>query len=656
MSSNNDHVFIPMSQRDTSGPPGTTSNDLKMVTEGAVLSFHNICYRVKVKSGFPLGRKTVEKEILMNINGIMRPGLNAILGPTGGGKSSLLDILAARKDPRGLSGDVLINGAPRPANFKCNSGYVVQDDVVMGTLTVRENLQFSAALRLPTTMTQHEKNERINTVIQELGLAKVADSKVGTQFIRGVSGGERKRTSIGMELIIDPSILFLDEPTTGLDSSTANAVLLLLKRMSKQGRTIIFSIHQPRYSIFKLFDSLTLLASGRLMFHGPAQEALGYFASTGHHCEPYNNPADFFLDVINGDSSAVVLNKEYEDGEGKETEKPSKRDKPLIEKLAEFYVISAFFRETKVELNQLSEVQKKNKNVAFKEITYATSFCHQLRWISRRSFKNLLGNPQASIAQIIVTIFLGLVIGAIFYDLKSDAMGIQNRAGVLFFLTTNQCFSSMSSVELFVVEKKLFIHEYISGYYRVSSYFFGKLFSDLLFLRMLPSIIFTCITYFLLGLKAEVGAFFIMMLTLMMVAYSASSMALAIAAGQSVVSIATLLMTISFVFMMIFSGLLVNLTTIVPWLSWLQYLSIPQYGYAALQHNEFLGQNFCPGLNITANNTCSFAICTGEEFLIKQGIDISPWGLWKNHVALACMTVIFLTIAYLKLLFLKKFS
>ncbi|XP_023384206.1 ATP-binding cassette sub-family G member 2-like isoform X2 [Pteropus vampyrus] len=88
MSSNNDHVFIPMSQRDTNGLSGTTSNNLNTVTEGAVLSFHNICYRVKVKSGFLLGRKTVEKEILMNISGIMRPGLNAILGPTGGGKSS----------------------------------------------------------------------------------------------------------------------------------------------------------------------------------------------------------------------------------------------------------------------------------------------------------------------------------------------------------------------------------------------------------------------------------------------------------------------------------------------------------------------------------------------------------------------------------------
>ncbi|XP_075840072.1 broad substrate specificity ATP-binding cassette transporter ABCG2 [Microtus pennsylvanicus] len=657
MSSSNDHVLVPMSQRNTNGLPGMNSSDMTALT-GDVLSFHNITYRVKMKSGF-LGRKKTEKEILSDINGIMKPGLNAILGPTGGGKSSLLDVLAARKDPRGLSGDVLINGAPQPANFKCTSGYVVQDDVVMGTLTVRENLQFSAALRLPTTMKNHEKNERINMVIKELGLEKVADSKVGTQFIRGVSGGERKRTSIGMELITDPSILFLDEPTTGLDSSTANAVLLLLKRMSKHGRTIIFSIHQPRYSIFKLFDSLTLLASGKLMFHGPAQVALEYFASAGYQCEPYNNPADFFLDVINGDSSAVVLNREEEPQRENKTEEPSKREKPIIENLAEFYANSSIYRETKAELDQLPRNQKKKGILAFKETTYTTSFCHQLRWIARRSFKNLLGNPQASVAQLIVTIVLALIIGAIYFDLKNDSSGIQNRAGVLFFLTTNQCFTSVSAVELFVVEKKLFIHEYISGYYRVSSYFFGKLISDLLPMRFLPSVIFTCILYFMLGLKNEVGAFFIMMFSLMMVAYTASSMALAIAAGQSVVSVATLLMTISFVFMMIFSGLLVNLTTIEPWLSWLQYFSIPRYGYTALQYNEFLGQDFCGGLNVTANNTCDYGnmmTCTGDAYLERQGIDLSPWGLWSNHVALACMIIIFLTIAYLKLLFLKKYS
>uniref|UniRef100_A0A8C2EPY4 ABC transporter domain-containing protein n=1 Tax=Cyprinus carpio TaxID=7962 RepID=A0A8C2EPY4_CYPCA len=160
----------------------------------------------------------------------MRPGLNAILGATGSGKSSFLDVLAARKDPAGLSGEVLIDGAPQPPNFKCLSGYVVQDDVVMGTLTVRENLRFSAALRLPKSIRQREKDEKIEKLIQELGLSKVADSRVGTQLIRGISGGERKRTSIGMELIFDPPVLFLDEPTTGLDASTANSVLMLLKR------------------------------------------------------------------------------------------------------------------------------------------------------------------------------------------------------------------------------------------------------------------------------------------------------------------------------------------------------------------------------------------------------------------------------------------
>ncbi|XP_053477435.1 broad substrate specificity ATP-binding cassette transporter ABCG2-like [Ictalurus furcatus] len=133
--------------------------------------------------------------------------------------------------------------------------------------------------------------------------------QVGTELIRGISGGERKRTSIGMEMIIDPSVLFLDEPTTGLDASTANSVLLLLKRMANNGHTIIMSIHQPRYSIYQLFDNLTLLVSGKQVYHGPAHNALDYFANIGYKCETHNNPADFFLDVINGDSIAVSMAK-----------------------------------------------------------------------------------------------------------------------------------------------------------------------------------------------------------------------------------------------------------------------------------------------------------------------------------------------------------
>jgi len=138
-----------------------------------------------------------------------------LTGPTGCGKSSLLDILADRKDPRGMSGCVLVDGLPRHPSFKYTVGYVVQEDIFSGTLTVRENLLFSANLRLPKTVSNREKNDRVLRVIAELGLEFCADTRMGTDLLRGVSGGEKKRTCIGMELVLSPKILFLDEPTTG---------------------------------------------------------------------------------------------------------------------------------------------------------------------------------------------------------------------------------------------------------------------------------------------------------------------------------------------------------------------------------------------------------------------------------------------------------
>uniref|UniRef100_A0A671UQ64 ATP-binding cassette, sub-family G (WHITE), member 2a n=1 Tax=Sparus aurata TaxID=8175 RepID=A0A671UQ64_SPAAU len=550
-----------------------------------------------------------------SLSGTMKPGLNAIMGATGSGKSSFLDVLAARKDPAGLTGEVLIDGAPQPPNFKCLSGYVVQDDVVMGTLTVRENFTFSAALRLPASISQKEKDQKVEKLIQELGLGRVADSKVGTQLIRGISGGERKRTNIGMELIIDPSVLFLDEPTTGLDASTANSVLLLLKRMADNGRTIILSIHQPRYSIYRLFDNLTLLVNGKQVYHGPAQTALEYFSDIGYTCEAHNNPADFFLDIINGDSTAVALSSSSDYEERIIQGKPITTTRPS------------------------------------RTITYNTSFLTQFKWVLKRTFRNLMLNPQTSVAQVAVTLFLALVVGAIFFDVQLDGSGQQNRFGALFFITVNQCFSSMSSAELFITERKLFIHEYISGYYRVSVYFLSKILSDIITLRTIPALVFSCVAYFMIGLKPTAEAFFFFMFTVTLVAYTATSMALAISADQTVVAIATIFMTIACVFMMIFAGLLVNLPSVASWLAWLKYLSIPRYGISALLANEFTGLDFCTG-----NVTTRVSGCTGEDFLEVQGVDYSTWGLWQNHMALGIMTICFLTIAYLKLRFIRKFT
>jgi ATP-binding cassette subfamily G (WHITE) protein 2 len=201
-------TFVSNDQNSLLNPPGST------------ITFHSLNYTLRKQkycNACPLPCcKKIHQRILYDINGIFKPGMNAILGPTGSGKSSLLDILADRKDRNGLEGQVLMDGLVQNDDFKYRVGYVVQDDIVSGTLTVRENLAFSANLRLSKHMTREQKKSIVQQVIEQLGLEKCADTKVGTEFSRGISGGERKRTNIGMELVLSPSILFLDEPTTGI--------------------------------------------------------------------------------------------------------------------------------------------------------------------------------------------------------------------------------------------------------------------------------------------------------------------------------------------------------------------------------------------------------------------------------------------------------
>jgi ATP-binding cassette subfamily G (WHITE) protein 2 len=199
-----------------------TSEEKQM--HGSMISFQSIdyiypskeCCHIHLKRSFnKKNKKKKPKQILFNLSGIFKPGMNAILGPTGSGKSTLLDILAGRKSRRDLTGQVLIDGQPQMQDFKYRIGYVGQVDMLSETLTVRENLLFSANIRLSRNLSKEAKIDIVDQVIGQLGLEKCANSRVGSENRRGISGGERKRTNIGMELVLSPTVLFLDEPTTG---------------------------------------------------------------------------------------------------------------------------------------------------------------------------------------------------------------------------------------------------------------------------------------------------------------------------------------------------------------------------------------------------------------------------------------------------------
>ncbi|XP_057628890.1 ATP-binding cassette sub-family G member 3-like [Chionomys nivalis] len=647
MSSNNDPVTIPVVERNPTDLPGMDTSDQNTLTGEAVLSFHNISYRETVQSGFPFRKKTCVIERLSNMNGIMKPGLNAIVGPQDGSRSLLLDVLAARKDPRGLSGDILINGKPRPANFTCTSGYVPRNDVVMRTVTVRDNIEFSAALQLPMTMTRDEKRRRIDEVLELLCLNKVANVKPRSKELE-------KKTSIAMELVTKHPIWFLDDPTTGLDLSTIIDVISVLRRLSRSGRTIIFSINQPPYSIFRLFDSLTLVASGKTMFHGPAQEALEYFRSAGYNYDSHHNPADFFLDILNGRFSALFHSEE--DGhEADEHTELSERQHQVRVNLANMYAQSSLYGEMRTELDPLLGEQNSGRSSALEEITCVTPFYHQLRWIICRSFKNIKDFTRITIIQTIIAVIAAVIVGTSFLALQNDCTEVQNRIVVLLLVTGFECITSLSSRELFMIDRDRFLHEHTSGYYRVSSYFFGKLLGELVPRRLLPAIIFTVIVFSITGVRTDVKGFFTMIFTVMMLAFCASSLPLFLGVGEIAAAVPTQLITIYFLITMYVSGLSLHPESLKPEFTWIQHLSIPHYGLTALLHNEFLGQHFCPEHKTAEISKChNFVICTGEEFLMTQAIDLSSWGFWKNHVALVCIMIIFLSITYVQLLSLKK--
>lgn len=164
--------------------------------------------------------------------------------------------------------------------------YVTQEDVLLGTLTVKETISYSAHLRLPTSMSKEEVNSIIDGTIIEMGLQDCADRLIGNWHLRGISGGEKKRLSIALEILTRPRLLFLDEPTSGLDSASAFFVVQTLRNVARDGRTVISSIHQPSSEVFALFDDLFLLSGGETVYFGEAKSAIEVYKVVILTCDP----------------------------------------------------------------------------------------------------------------------------------------------------------------------------------------------------------------------------------------------------------------------------------------------------------------------------------------------------------------------------------
>lgn len=195
-----------------------------------------------------------------------------------------------------------VNGSPGTiSRYKKIIGYVPQDDIVLPELTVRENILHSARIRLPSDWKEYEIQEHVDILLRCLHLYHVKNSLVGSPAAPVISGGERKRVSIGIELAAAPMALFLDEPTSGLDATSASSIMMTLKALSRLGITIVAIIHQPRHEIFEALDFIHLMGAGRVIYSGKEDDVQPYFEQCGYSFPKRANPADTIMDIIAGE-------------------------------------------------------------------------------------------------------------------------------------------------------------------------------------------------------------------------------------------------------------------------------------------------------------------------------------------------------------------
>jgi ABC-type multidrug transport system ATPase subunit/ABC-type multidrug transport system permease subunit len=532
------------------------------------------------------GKKTKfieEKTILNNVSGHLRHGtFTAIMGPSGCGKTTLLNVFSNRSDNKlSLAGSLnvnsqAINSIESIANMVA---FVQQDDILMATSTPREVFTFYAKLRLD--LSADERKFRVAALLEELGLTKCADTKVGNELIRGLSGGERRRTSIGVELIANPSLIFLDEPTTGLDSTTALMIVELLRDLAKSGRTIVSTIHQPSSEIFEQFDNLMLMVRGNIIYTGAANKAVHYFDGVGYPCPKLTNPSDHFMKIM---SETGLIMDEMKNSDKKgislslKPELIEDRFKGRLDGMVQSY------RNHKVNIieDPLLKTPVENSKL------FQTSWFSQFYLVLIRALVNAIKNPIDVVMRLVQFLVFGGMILILWAGLANDLTGVQDRNGALFMIVTTSVFITMSaSMSIFSLERPIFLREQNSKAYRTSAYFWGTTLAEIPFF-IIFSVILVCMTYWGLGLNDySPNKVWIAILINILACFASSGYGVVMSTFVPNVEIANAIMSMIMTPFFATGGFFVSWSYIPYHFYEFAYLTPFRYGYQAMFLNEY---------------------------------------------------------------------
>ncbi|XP_022733677.1 ABC transporter G family member 7 isoform X2 [Durio zibethinus] len=552
-------------------------------------------------------RRPLVRFLLKNVSGEAKPGrLLAIMGPSGSGKTTLLNVLAGQilASPRlRLSGLLEFNGKPS-SNKAYKFAYVRQEDLFFSQLTVRETLSLAAELQLPEISSVEERDEYVNDLLFKLGLVSCADSVIGDAKVRGISGGEKKRLSLGCELIASPSVIFADEPTTGLDAFQAEKVMETLRQLVQDGHTVICSIHQPRGSVYDKFDDIVLLTEGALVYAGPARDdPLEYFSRFGYQCPDHANPAEFLADLISIDYSSA--DSVYSS---------QKRIDALVEAFSKQSSAVLYATPLTIKTGSRHDMKFSKKIVAKRK----GGWWRQFWLLLKRAWMQASRDGPTNKVRTRMSVASAIIFGSIFWRMGRSQTSIQDRMGLLQVAAINTAMAALTkTVGVFPKERAIVDRERAKGSYALGPYLFSKLIAEIPVGAAFP-LMFGALLYPMARLHPTLSRFGKFCGIVTVESFAASAMGLTVGAmvptTEAAMALGPSLMTV----FIVFGGYYVNADNTPIIFRWIPRASLIRWAFQGFCINEFTGLKF--------DHQHSFDIQTGEQALERLSFGGSQIG------------------------------
>ncbi|KAL0285659.1 UNVERIFIED_CONTAM: ABC transporter G family member 6 [Sesamum angustifolium] len=572
----------------------------------------------------------------------------------------------------------------------------MQDDRLFPMLTVNETLMFAADFRLGP-IPRAEKRQRVESLIEQLGLSSSRNTYIGDEGTRGVSGGERRRVSIGVDIIHGPSLLFLDEPTSGLDSTSALSVIEKVHNIARSGSTVILTIHQPSSRILLLLDHLIVLARGQLMYQGPPKDVTFHLDRMGRKVPKGENAIEYFIDVVqeydqselgvevlaefaltgvkppqlaaHKESASSVnslppaalpprRNSRRQASEGHHA-RSSKRlplqalkdggfDHSPIP--AGYYTYSSEILQGTPTPHSSDYTVNENDYITHSSLhpgtvatyqhlgpKFANSFISETWILMRRNFISIRRTPELFLSRLLVLTVMGIMMATLFWHPKDNVQGITNRLSFFIFTVCLFFFSSNDAVPAFIQERFIFIRETSHNAYRASSYTIAGLITYLPFLA-LQAAVYAIIVWFPLELK---GPFEYFLLVLYMSLLSTNSFVVFVSSvvPNYILGYAAVIAFTALFFL--FCGYFLDSHAIPGYWKWMHYMSTMTYPYEGLLMNEY-------------QTTRPFGNITGNTILESLGIDTQKNLKWQKVYIMLGWTVVYRVLFYIVLRFFSK--